>query len=183
MWWFCQLAIAVQHVHARDVVHLDIKPANLLLAKDWSLRLADFGLSVLTTTKKLHIKDTFVGTPAYSSPEQMQGLPADQKTDVWAVGVILYMLCTLVPPFGDIQAKAGPIQGKLSMDEAHQFHQLRKRILTGSYAPIPTHFSKDLGDLLAKLLAKKARFRPTMDEVLALPFVKKHLKNVKYYKN
>ena len=175
MWWLVQLVQAVAHIHAQNIVHLDIKPANMLLAKDWSIRLCDFGLSVFTTSKKIHIKDSFAGTPAYASPEQMQGEAPDQKTDVWAVGVILYMLCTLTPPFGDLTARAGPVAGKMSTDEAHQFHALRKRILTGAYPPLPPHFGKELNTLLSKLLAKKARFRPSMDEVLKMPFVRQHI--------
>jgi len=175
MWWLVQLIQAVAHIHSLNIVHLDIKPANMLLANDWSIRLCDFGLSVFTNSKRIHIKDTFAGTPAYASPEQMQGQPPDQKTDVWAVGVILYILCTLVPPFGDLTAKAGPIPGKMGVDETHQFHALRKRILTSQYPPLPEHFSKELNALLARLLAKKARFRPTMQEVLEMPFIQMHL--------
>jgi len=177
LWWFAQLAQALAHVHARGVVHLDLKPANLLLARDWSLRLCDFGLSVLTAdlVKRVHNKDAFAGTPAYASPEQMMGQPAEQSTDVWAAGVILYMLCALIPPFGDITARGGPVAGKMGNEEARQFGDLRKRILQGGFEPLPPHFSPELNALLARLLAKKARFRPTMKEVLAMPLLQKYL--------
>lgn len=125
----------------------------MLLANDWSIRLCDFGLSIFTTSKRIHVKDSFAGTPAYASPEQMMGNLPDTKTDVWAVGVILYMLCALIPPFGDLNARAGPIAGKMSTDETHQFHALRKRILFGSYPALPPHFGYVTNLTIAILLS------------------------------
>ncbi len=93
--WIVQLLDALCHVHAQGIVHADIKPANLLIGSDGKLKLGDFGLAVIDGEPGARS----VGTPHYMPPEQLRGQPLDARTDLFAVGVILYELLTGLRPF------------------------------------------------------------------------------------
>jgi serine/threonine protein kinase len=86
---------ALEHAHSQGIVHRDVKPANVLLARpDWPL-LADFGLAKLTHAKgKITRPGASLGTPAYLSPEQAAGDAVDERTDIYGLGVVLYELLT-----------------------------------------------------------------------------------------
>ena len=86
------------------VLHRDIKPANCFIAPDGSVKIGDFGLSISTsttptTTTDITQKGTFLGTPAFASPEQLRGEPLDRRSDIYAVGVTLYYLLSGSVPF------------------------------------------------------------------------------------
>lgn len=96
--WFFQIVLAVKHCHDRRILHRDIKSANILLTKDGKAQLADFGISrVLSRTKSL--ANSGVGTPLYFSPEITNGEAYNYKSDIWSLGVLLYEMCALEPPF------------------------------------------------------------------------------------
>jgi len=91
-------ATALEVVHDRGFMHLDVKPENVLLTRNGSLRLIDFDLAqpIPNPPRKL---DRHSGTPAYMAPEQLQRQPVDQHADIWAWGVSAYELLTLRKPF------------------------------------------------------------------------------------
>ncbi len=93
-----QIASALDYAHGEDVVHRDIKPSNILMPKkDWAL-LTDFGLARMVGGSLLTQSGMTVGTPAYMSPEQGSGEAVDHRTDIYALGVMLYeMLVGEVP--------------------------------------------------------------------------------------
>jgi tetratricopeptide (TPR) repeat protein len=93
-----QIADGLAKAHAQSVVHRDIKPGNVIVTED-GVRIVDFGLATFADALKLTVEHSTLGTAAYMSPEQVRGLSADARSDVWAVGVILYEMLTGHVPF------------------------------------------------------------------------------------
>src|SRR5215475_4989836 len=95
-----QIAAALDAAHARDLVHRDVKPSNVLLDGSEHVYLADFGLTrTLDDEGSGAGEDRAVGTPAYLAPEQLEGLPADGRADVYSLGCVLYECLTGEPVF------------------------------------------------------------------------------------
>jgi len=96
-----QLAEALAAAHAEGVVHRDLKPQNILVNKDDQIFVSDFGLAKSFEEGAIGMTRTgaFLGTPRYMSPEQVEGKPADQRSDLYAYGLILYEMVTGDVPF------------------------------------------------------------------------------------
>jgi eukaryotic-like serine/threonine-protein kinase len=93
-----QVAAALDYAHRQGVIHRDVKPSNVLMDGKWAL-LSDFGLAKMAEVSvKLTGMGVGMGTPAYMSPEQAQGQPVDQRTDIYALGIMLYEMLTGQPP-------------------------------------------------------------------------------------
>jgi eukaryotic-like serine/threonine-protein kinase len=104
-----QLADAMEYAHERGVVHRDLKPANIMVTPRGQLKVLDFGLakvmaeedSAITMDSATTKLGAILGTPAYMSPEQASGRPADKRADIWSFGVVLFELLTGKRPFGE----------------------------------------------------------------------------------
>jgi serine/threonine protein kinase len=95
-----QIALALDHAHDQGVLHRDVKPSNILVDAQGWIYLSDFGLAKMVEgSVQLTASGVGVGTPAYMSPEQGQGLPVDARTDVYALGIILYEMLTGRVPY------------------------------------------------------------------------------------
>src|SRR5919197_1698044 len=90
---------ALEAAHARGLVHRDVKPANVLVSRAGQVKVADFGIASAAATPTLTDGGIVLGTAAYLSPEQAQGGPVDARSDVYALGCVLYELLTGTPPF------------------------------------------------------------------------------------
>jgi len=114
-----ELLDALDFAHEAGVIHRDIKPANVMLDSQGRTKLTDFGVARVTDSDRTHAErtqaGTVVGTPAYMSPEQLQGLPIDRRTDVFSAGVILYQFLTGQKPFAG--EGAWTVQKKIVQDD------------------------------------------------------------------
>lgn len=93
-----QVADALEHAHSRGLVHRDVKPGNVLVERDGRVKVTDFGIAKAAGTSELTRAGAVVGTARYLAPEQVEGGPVDARTDVYALGLVLYeMLCGQTP--------------------------------------------------------------------------------------
>jgi serine/threonine protein kinase len=92
---------ALQYMHAHDVVHRDLKPDNIMICNDGSLRIMDFGIAKFEGMRRLTFGglSPAMGTPDYMAPEQVKGKRGDKRTDIYSLGAILYEMLAGVPPF------------------------------------------------------------------------------------
>ena len=112
-----QIAKALEHAHSRGIIHRDIKPHNIMVLKDGSVKVADFGIAQMATAQNTLTREA-LGSVHYISPEQAKGAHVDARTDLYSLGVVMYEMLTGRPPFdGDtpvsvaiqhINAKATP---------------------------------------------------------------------------
>ncbi len=143
-----QLADAVGHAHERDVVHRDLKSANVILTPEGRAKVLDFGLAkrlsgdelddVTRSQASLTQAGALVGTLAYMPPEQLRGQPADARSDVWALGVVLYEMATGMRPF----------QGQTGFE-------LSSAILNQRPAPLPGNVPLELRAVIERCLEKE----------------------------
>jgi serine/threonine protein kinase len=100
-----QVGSALWHAHQRGVIHRDIKPANLLIDRNGSVWVTDFGLALECERGQLAERQRAAGTLRYMAPEQINGW-ADARSDIYGLGLTLYELCTLSPPFAGLSGDA-----------------------------------------------------------------------------
>uniref|UniRef100_K7G7D3 non-specific serine/threonine protein kinase n=1 Tax=Pelodiscus sinensis TaxID=13735 RepID=K7G7D3_PELSI len=155
--WFVQICLALKHVHDRKILHRDIKSQNIFLTKDGTIQLGAFGIArVLNSTVEL--ARTCIGTPYYLSPEICQNKPYNNKSDIWALGCVLYEMCTLKHAF-----------------EAGNMKNLVLKIISGSFPPVSPHYSYDLRNLLSQLFKRNPRDRPSVNSILEKIFLAKRV--------
>ena len=95
-----QAAQGLQAAHAKGIVHRDIKSANLMVTPQGQVKIMDFGLAQLADQSRITKTASFLGTPAYMSPEQAKREPADERSDIWSIGAVIYEMVSGRLPFG-----------------------------------------------------------------------------------
>ena len=150
---FIQMLIGLNSIHKKKILHRDIKSQNIFLTKNLDIKIGDLGVS-----KKLiqtNFAKTFIGTPYYLSPEICMEKPYNDKSDVWAIGCILYELCSFNYPFN---AKS---QGALLL-----------KILNSQPEKIENnYYSKDLQNMINLLLNKNYELRPSCADILKMKII------------
>ena len=135
-----QIGEGLKAAHERGIVHRDIKPANVLITQDGVATITDFGLALVRDRSRLTMPGTVMGTMTTMAPEQLRAEDADARTDVWALGVVLYEMCTGRLPF------------------AHRDAVRLMRAILEEGPPSPTairpSLPSDLDEIVGKALAK-----------------------------
>ncbi|XP_044276079.1 calcium/calmodulin-dependent protein kinase type II subunit gamma isoform X9 [Varanus komodoensis] len=154
-----QILESVSHIHQQDIVHRDLKPENLLLAskcKGAAVKLADFGLAIEVQGEQ-QAWFGFAGTPGYLSPEVLRKDPYGKPVDIWACGVVLYILLVGYPPFWD-----------------EDQHKLYQQIKAGAYdfpSPEWDTVTPEAKNLINQMLTINPAKRITADQALKHPWV------------
>jgi eukaryotic-like serine/threonine-protein kinase len=130
-----QIGEALDYAHRQKIIHRDLKPANILLTEDGRAKITDFGIAKVIATEDAHRTLAIMGTPAYMSPEQVMGGELDASSDVFSLGILLYLMLTGEKPFsGDTAAvmfkiayqdPAPPSQVRAGLGQGHDFLLLR----------------------------------------------------------
>lgn len=164
--WFVQLCSALKYIHGRKILHRDLKTQNIFLAtvsneKDFSVKLGDFGIAkILQSTSEC--ANTIIGTPYYLSPELCEDRPYNEKSDVWALGCVLYEMCTLNHAF-----------------DGKSMCALVLKILKGKYPPIQiggrSGYSAEFALLIDQMLQYDASKRPSVAKMLESDFLQSYI--------
>jgi len=144
--WFKQLLDGVIYMHAKRILHRDLKTRNIFL-KNNKIKIGDFGISkiLMGTYDKAN---TFVGTPYYMSPEVLNHEDYDEKCDIWSLGIVLYRMCTFKYPF-----------------DGSSLMNIMLKIVSDEMPTIGKHYSESLDNLVQQMFCRSSTNRPTALEI------------------
>ena len=162
--FFIEISLGLTYIHNKKILHRDLKSKNIFLNKDLNIKIGDLGIAkILQDTNHAH---TFIGTPFYLSPEICEEKPYNEKSDVWALGCVLYELITFKHPYNASNQAA-----------------LLLKIISGNYEPINDDIiiSNDLKKLVSLLLEKNYMNRPSMKDIIKKDFFIEKCKLLGFY--
>ena len=141
-----QILEGLKYLHKSDIIHRDLKSANIFLTKKGTVKIGDLNVSKIIG-KSMAITQT--GTPYYASPEIWNDHPYDYKCDIWSAGCIIYEMASLKMPF-----------------RGTSMQMLYNNVMKGDFDPIPSRYSKDLMEIIKLILIKNPRLRPSAEDLL-----------------
>ncbi len=141
-----EICIALKAAHDAGIIHRDLKPSNLLLTPDGTLKLTDFGVAQVFAGSKLTVTGGIIGTAEYMSPEQGQGRRITKRSDLYALGAVIYVMLTGRPPFS----------GKTTLDVIHK-HKYNQFDRPRTIVPEIPYW---LDEIVCQLLEKDPEKRP-----------------------
>ncbi len=159
---FIKITLGLTAIHKMKILHRDLKTLNIFLKKDMEIKIGDLG--VAKELNQASFASTIIGTPYYLSPEMCEDKPYNQKSDVWALGCILYELCTYRHPFN-----------------ASNHGALILKILNADPDPILAIYSSKLQKLVNQILEKNCEKRPNCWDILNTPIVVEKAKKFGLY--
>ncbi|XP_064645457.1 uncharacterized protein LOC135498878 isoform X2 [Lineus longissimus] len=145
---FQQMVAAIRHIHEHNILHRDMKTANIFLTKEGVVKVGDFGISKIMSTADKGA-NTVLGTPYYISPEMCEGKEYNDKSDIWALGCILYEMACLQKTF-----------------EGSNLPALVNKIMKGQFAPVKGNYSEDFKNLIKDMLEREPEYRPSANELM-----------------
>jgi NIMA (never in mitosis gene a)-related kinase len=151
--FFIQLCLGIQALHRNNILHRDLKSANVFLSNHNCIKIGDLGVAKLLAASRAMAK-TQIGTPYYVSPELWKNKPYNAKSDVWALGCLLYEMVMGKPPF-----------------ESANMRGLAKKCMRGAYPAVSSRYSAELQGVIKKLLAVNPDNRPSIDQILQMDTV------------
>ncbi|XP_054472288.1 serine/threonine-protein kinase Nek4 [Anoplopoma fimbria] len=155
--WFVQIAMALQYLHERNILHRDLKTQNIFLTKTNIIKVGDLGIARVLENQN-DMASTLIGTPYYMSPELFSNKPYNHKSDVWALGCCVYEMSTLKHAFN-----------------AKDMNSLVYRIVEGKLPQMPSRYDLQLGELIKSMLCKKPEDRPDVKLILRQPYIKRQI--------
>ncbi|XP_063766411.1 LOW QUALITY PROTEIN: serine/threonine-protein kinase Nek4 [Eleginops maclovinus] len=155
--WFVQIAMALQYLHERNILHRDLKTQNIFLTKTNIIKVGDLGIARVLENQN-DMASTLIGTPYYMSPELFSNKPYNHKSDVWALGCCVYEMSTLKHAFN-----------------AKDMNSLVYRIVEGKLPQMPSRYDPQLGDLIKSMLCKRPEDRPDVKLILRQPYIKRQI--------
>lgn len=163
--YFVQICLALEYIHQQKILHRDLKTKNIFLKKGNIVKLGDFGVAKVLENS-FELSCTCIGSPFYISPEMCENKPYDKKSDIWALGCVVFELATLKYAF-----------------TAKNMKSLMSRIIKADHNLIPDGTNPKIRHLIKKLLNANPRQRPVVTEILDMPFVAEFKKKVPCRRN
>ena len=162
--WLIQICLALKYIHNLHVIHRDIKPSNIFLTKKGIIKLGDFGISKVLSSKQINT-NTFIGTPLFLSPEIINAEKYDYTADIWSLGVTFFELIYFALPFKG-KSELGLYNNIINGIKNMSINESNEKI----------SYSKELIDIVNKMLSKNPKDRPNINEIFEVSIIKKYLK-------